>query len=136
MIRTGYSPKHMNEAIGAKNTSGGKVLSELTYGNISLVYETYYHSGMQKRIVLYSGSSIEMTTPHVDNESAVKRFWKECEDYLKEVRDSDGAGLASAYSYHNNHPKVKSKITSLMRKYSDQLSTGKYDPVSGERLDK
>lgn len=126
----------MNEAVGAKNTSGGKILKEINYGNISLVYETYYHSGMQKRILLYAGSSLLTGVTHVDNESAVKSFWKECEDYMQGVKDSDGSGLASAYSYSANHPKVKSELSSLLDKYRNKLSKVDYDPVSGERLDK
>ena len=126
MIKVGYSPK-MNEAVGDKNTSGG---------NISLVYETYYHSGMQERIILYAGSSIEMGVTNIDNKPAVKKFWKECEKYISDIKAKDGTGEASYYSYQSNHPKVKSHLANLLQKYRNQLSAGKYDPVSGVRLDK
>ena len=120
---------------GVKNTSGGEVLDVLSYGNIKVIYETYWHSFLQKRISIYAGTQLLAIVIHIDNDKALKQCWKEMESYLKEISDNSPKGEASYYYYQNKHEEVKKALVNILNKYKSKLSTKKYDPVSGAVLE-
>lgn len=116
-----------------KNTSGGEILEELTFGNIKVIYETYWHSFLQKRIKVYVGSQLIGGVTNIDNDEAADEFMTEVSE-LFDSYDTSG-GEAGYYKYLNAHPKVKNGVVELLNTFRSELSTGQYDPVSGQRLD-
>ena len=128
----GSTPEEIESFIseGKKNTSGGEVLDELTFGNIKVIYETYWHSFLQKRVLIYAGSQLLASLPHIDNDNEFKKYWKETKDYLDSL-DTSGRE-AGYYKYQELHPKVKKELVNILNKHKSKLVTKKYDPVSGE----
>ena len=43
------------EKPGMKNNSGGEVIDALTFGNIKIILETYFHSTLQKEFSSMQG---------------------------------------------------------------------------------
>ena len=118
---------------GKKNTSGGEIIDELTFGNIKVTYESYWHSFLQKRLVITAGSGILATLPHIDNDKEFKKYWKETKNYLDSL-DTSG-GEVGYYKYQNLHPEVKKELVKILNKYKNTLVTKKYDPVSGKIIE-
>lgn len=118
---------------GDKNSSGGEVLDVLTFGNLRVIYETFWWTFLQKRIVIWSGSEVVASLSHVDNEDAFEDYWRETAEFISSF-DTSG-GEAGYYKYLNSYDKVKEGVVNILRKWSSRLSEGKYDPVDGRRLD-
>lgn len=109
------------------------LLRRLAYGYLELRYETYWHSMEQKRIVLYSGSMLMCSVTHVDNEQAVDEVFEECER-IKD-RYKTRPGMQGYVDYSRYYDTVRDEMKKVIMRNKDWLSTGEYDPVSGERLD-
>lgn len=120
---------------GRKNLSGGEVLKELSYGSLKVIYETYWHSFLQKKLSIISGNEIIGRVLHIDNEDAFKKCWKEIEDCLNKFKKDTPKGEASYHDYLNNYNKVEKELVSILKKYKNKMVTKKYDPVSGKVLE-
>lgn len=120
--------KRWIHAASEKNTSGGEILDKLRFGNISVVYETYQHSGLQKRIVITAGSQLVAVATHVDNAAAFEQYWEETRNYLDSL-DTSG-GEAGYYKYHDLHAEVKKELVNILNKYKPSLTEGSSERVN------
>ena len=120
---------------GDKNKIGGEIRDVITYGNIAVVYETYYHSGMKKHILIYAGSQRLANSGIVDNDDQVKCCWEEMKSFVNDIKADSPKGEAGYYHYLNNFDAVKKGLCKILNKYSGKLADHEYDPVSGECIE-
>lgn len=116
-----------------KNNSGGEIIDEISFGNITVTYETYYHSGTKQRIIIKAGSKVIGSAFCLDNQEAVDACLNEMRDFVESF-DTSG-GEAGYYKYQNAWSKVKEGLVDILNDYKPMMTLHKYDPVSGELLD-